>query len=246
VIAKKNAETNYFLVCQHTKTIRLNRVQPITVGREKYNDVVLNDLLVSRQHSVIQWEDDHFIIKDMKSRNGTFLNNERIDMAILADGDVIKIGGYDFKVRTASQSDIEKFLLQERVRMSSQETLVDSDLGLRFNDRGFSGDLNALALIEVVQTLSQCIKTGLLKIMAAQESPDPAIIYFLDGEMVHATYQDLSGLPAIMSILQLNEGQFEFLNDIPTPETTVQQSSLSILLEACRLRDESQRQQTNS
>jgi pSer/pThr/pTyr-binding forkhead associated (FHA) protein len=244
-VSAKHQESGYFLVCPQLKTIRLSYNQPMTIGREKYNDIVLNDLLVSRQHTLIQWEKDHFTIKDLKSRNGTYVNSERIEFIPLKDGDAIKVGSYDFTLRAASQVDIERTLLQERVRMSSQETLVDSDLGIRFNEKGFSGNLSTLALIEVVQTLSQCLKTGLLVITPPDNAVLNANLYFEDGDIVHAEYGNQTSLPAVMQILKMSEGQFEFKNDLAAPERTVQQTTMSILLEACRLRDEAHRQQTN-
>ncbi|MBN1356618.1 FHA domain-containing protein [bacterium] len=235
----------FFLVSPDMKTIRLNPRQPITIGREKYNDLVLNDLLVSRQHAMIQWDTGHFFLKDLSSRNGTFLNNKRIDFSPLKDGDIIKIGGYEAIVRKASEMDIEKMLLKERGKISSQVTVVDTDLGIRFSDKGFSGDLMTLTLTEVVQTLSQCLKTGLLLVEREDKSTPTANLYFKDGEILHAVYGDLIGSQAVVAILNLTQGQYEFKNDVFTDVRTVSEPTMGILLEACRQIDEAHHYDTD-
>lgn len=64
----------------------------LTIGRTPGNDVVIDNLAVSGQHARLILEQDHFLIEDMNSLNGTFLNNQRIRKSALKDGDEILIG----------------------------------------------------------------------------------------------------------------------------------------------------------
>lgn len=66
--------------------------QPITIGRSADADIVLLDERVSRIHCGIRLWDGDFYIKDLKSRNGTWVNNQKIDVAKLKAGDVIRVG----------------------------------------------------------------------------------------------------------------------------------------------------------
>ena len=52
---------------------------------------------VSRHHAAIQWTGDRFVLTDMGSRNGTFVNNIKIRAHPLRNGDAIMVG--DFKLR---------------------------------------------------------------------------------------------------------------------------------------------------
>jgi DNA-binding SARP family transcriptional activator len=73
----------------------------LTIGRQVGNDVVLNsDLRVSRHHAEIQERDGEWVLRDLRSRNGTTLNGERITEGFLRNGDKIKIGSavFDFTV----------------------------------------------------------------------------------------------------------------------------------------------------
>ncbi len=65
---------------------------PITIGRSPKADLVIEDDKASRLHSGIRKEPDGYTIKDLNSKNGTFVNNEKVDSARLSPGDRIRIG----------------------------------------------------------------------------------------------------------------------------------------------------------
>jgi putative nucleotidyltransferase with HDIG domain len=64
----------------------------LTIGRRSDNKVRLIDAKVSRNHAKILATDEGFIIEDMKSSNGTFVNGENIESHLLRPGDTITIG----------------------------------------------------------------------------------------------------------------------------------------------------------
>jgi len=67
--------------------------QPITVGRGTQVDVQLPDERVSRMHFGVRLQDNQFVIKDLHSTNGTYVNGDRIaDARTLADHDQVTVG----------------------------------------------------------------------------------------------------------------------------------------------------------
>ncbi len=64
----------------------------LSFGRADANTVTLKDAKVSRQHAQIQQQGKEFILIDLNSSNGTFVNGERIEEHVLANGDEIQIG----------------------------------------------------------------------------------------------------------------------------------------------------------
>ncbi len=68
----------------------------ITIGRSPDADIILLDDKVSRVHCGIRLWDGEFYIKDLKSKNGTFVNGRRVEVAKLKASDVIKVGSYTF------------------------------------------------------------------------------------------------------------------------------------------------------
>lgn len=64
-----------------------------TLGRRRENTIVVPDLGVSGFHARIFRTSEGYVIEDLKSRNGTWINGERIGERTLHDGDEIQIGG---------------------------------------------------------------------------------------------------------------------------------------------------------
>src|SRR5438132_7294225 len=68
---------------------------PLTIGRGLDNQLALNDPKVSAHHAIIHLEGQGYIITDIGSTNGTFVNYQRIDRnapRLLTKGDVIRVG----------------------------------------------------------------------------------------------------------------------------------------------------------
>ncbi len=66
--------------------------KPITIGRSPDADIITLDERASRMHCGIRLWDGEYYIKDLKSKNGTYLNNERVEMAKIKPGDKIRLG----------------------------------------------------------------------------------------------------------------------------------------------------------
>lgn len=64
----------------------------INIGRHSSNDLVLNDPHISRHHAQLRVIKDHYVIFDVGSTAGLYLNGKRISQATLHAGDVIRIG----------------------------------------------------------------------------------------------------------------------------------------------------------
>jgi len=64
----------------------------VSIGREAGNAIRLEDNEVSRRHAEVRRVGDLFVVGDLKSSNGTFVNDRRIERAELASGDRIRVG----------------------------------------------------------------------------------------------------------------------------------------------------------
>ncbi|HEX9713263.1 MAG TPA: FHA domain-containing protein [Actinomycetota bacterium] len=71
------------------------------LGRSPDSDVFLNDVTVSRSHVEITREGEQFLLKDIGSLNGTYLNRQRVDSAELSSGDELQIGKFKIVFYTA-------------------------------------------------------------------------------------------------------------------------------------------------
>ncbi len=75
-----------------TWSIDLADLDQATIGRDESCAVFIDVDKVSRQHAEVQHRGEAFLIKDLDSTNGTWVNSQQIDQHILQDGDVIRVG----------------------------------------------------------------------------------------------------------------------------------------------------------
>jgi pSer/pThr/pTyr-binding forkhead associated (FHA) protein len=74
------------------KSYRLQTHRPFTVGRDPGNDIILRDPKVSRHHAEIVFERGFFVLHDLASANGTYVNGKRIRVAPLTHGAKLRMG----------------------------------------------------------------------------------------------------------------------------------------------------------
>lgn len=74
------------------KSYRLQTHRPFTVGRDPGNDIILRDPKVSRHHAEIVFERGFFVLHDLASANGTYVNGKRVRVAPLTHGAKLRLG----------------------------------------------------------------------------------------------------------------------------------------------------------
>jgi pSer/pThr/pTyr-binding forkhead associated (FHA) protein len=66
----------------------------VTVGRHPQSDIFLNDITVSRRHAELRREGSGYIVADLGSLNGSYVNRARVDSSPLRSGDELQIGKF--------------------------------------------------------------------------------------------------------------------------------------------------------
>ena len=99
----------------------------ISIGRASDNDLVVAHAKVSRKHAQIEYQDGSFLIRDLKSKGGTYLNGNRIETAGLSKGDVITLasvhivfGQDEFPVATSTS----KYVPPDVGDQSNEDTTI--------------------------------------------------------------------------------------------------------------------------
>lgn len=98
------------------------------IGRASDSAVLLEDQSVSRQHAVITGRDDGFQVKDLGSKNGTFVNGRQIpDSVMLGHGDILQFGIYSLRLVTHQVSvDDELAPVPAELALETEEVAVAS------------------------------------------------------------------------------------------------------------------------
>jgi hypothetical protein len=88
--------------------------EPVSIGRHEDNEIILPDVQVSRHHAEIVMQGGRWVISDLGSANGTFVNGQQTaGPQVLNHGDLIRVGQTQFRVEIAGA-------------MAAQDTLVEA------------------------------------------------------------------------------------------------------------------------
>jgi ABC-type multidrug transport system ATPase subunit len=94
----------------------------LRIGRTPDNDLVVEDLAVSRHHAELRkTPDSKYVIADLGSHNGTFVNGRRITSRLLTEDDIIGIGHSTFRLKG---SELRQYVDQGAVTFSAQDLVV--------------------------------------------------------------------------------------------------------------------------
>ena len=91
-LIENQSPSNAFLIIDGMKVYPLAE-KVVNIGRRADNHLVLTDKRVSRRHAQLRVIDGRYVIFDLDSTGGTFLNGDRIQKSVLKPGDVVSLSG---------------------------------------------------------------------------------------------------------------------------------------------------------
>ena len=105
----------------------LEKDQTLTIGRRKNNDIVIENLAVSGHHAKIDAVGEGYVLTDLKSKNGSFVNEQLVASHWLEHGDVINIGKHTLMFtfqegepqRQDQSGEMDKTMIMETTRHRS-------------------------------------------------------------------------------------------------------------------------------
>ena len=176
-------------------TIFIIADKPLVIGRETAADVCVADASVSRRHTKIEKEDDGFVITDLESLNGTFVNDLPVKSRLLQHGDRLRIGDSQFVFLTQEGETASR---SSEVNLDEAHVISGPTLQIRMDDATYlmARDLSALMKISTsinairgLEDLLQRLIELLFEVVPAQrgailltndESLDSTTVFGLD------------------------------------------------------------------
>ena len=107
------------------ETINLTK-QRISIGRNKNNQIVINNNTISKDHAIIEFDEDYnCTIKDLNSSNGTYVNGQKLKKIPwkLRTGDKIKFGKYDLQYVFESSNMINDTKTEQEINTQLSQNL---------------------------------------------------------------------------------------------------------------------------
>jgi len=124
---------------------------PVVLGRDTTATLCIADASVSRRHSQIEKENEGFVILDLESLNGTFINDVPVKRRQLQHGDRVRIGDSQF-LFLLHDGDIQS--KSSEVRFDDAQIVSGSTLQFRFNDALYLMARDLSALMKVSTTIN--------------------------------------------------------------------------------------------
>ena len=97
---------------------------PASVGRDATNSVIIEDDEASRFHFRIKKRGHLYILEDLESKNGTYLNGDQVLNSIIKSGDKILVGSTELKFVASSRT------IQLASEVLKFDMVIDEDLGI--------------------------------------------------------------------------------------------------------------------
>ncbi|QUR67412.1 ATP-binding cassette domain-containing protein [Mycobacterium spongiae] len=184
--AVSNLATRFVDFVKPRSSTQINAAAVATIGRAADNDIVVSDVLASRQHATLVRTPLGTEIRD-NSINGTFVNGTRVGSAIMTEDDEVTIGNVDFIFRDGTL-----------VRSSEAATRTG---GLQVRDVRYVVDngkqlLDDISLTARPGTLTAIVggsgagKSTLARLIAGYATPTSGSVSF-EGHDIHADYASL-------------------------------------------------------
>ena len=172
----------------------------IVIGRANELDIVLVEDMVSRRHAKVLVADDQVILEDLASTNGSFVNGEKIERAVLAEGDRILVGTSIFKLVISERSNEESAEPPSPMMIEGKRTT---------QVRTMTGSISEVPLPDLIQLFAGSKKSGVLVVRTPEQVGK---IFLKEGAVVYATVDDdeeLAPLKAMLRIVSWKDGVFE-------------------------------------
>jgi Nif-specific regulatory protein len=125
--------------------------EPFVIGREIAASLCVADASVSRRHSIIEKKADTYVITDLESLNGTFVNDVPVRTRRLDHGDRVRIGESQFLFLIEAGDAISK---SSMVRLDESKVLSGSTVQIRFDDALYVMARDLSALMKISTTIN--------------------------------------------------------------------------------------------
>jgi len=136
---------------KHKGAIFALNEEPLVVGRDTSAQLSIADASVSRRHSRIEKQDDGFVITDLESLNGTFVNDVPVKSRLLEHGDRVRIGDSLFLFLEHEGDSMSK---SSDVRIEETQVVSGSTVQIRFDHAIYLMGRDLSALMKVSTTIN--------------------------------------------------------------------------------------------
>jgi pSer/pThr/pTyr-binding forkhead associated (FHA) protein len=148
----------------------------VTIGRLPDNTVVIDNPAVSARHARVVHDGDTLVVEDLESRNGTFVNRQRVTRHVLQNGDIVQVGKHALvyeRVPGDEARPVEALTPEPIMPDLGGTMLLDTE-----KHRKLVADMEARLRAQKAQAAAQAIPAGVLRVLRGRADQTE---YALDG-----------------------------------------------------------------
>jgi pSer/pThr/pTyr-binding forkhead associated (FHA) protein len=226
--AALGAESVVVLSCEPFAPLPLELHRPVCIGRVPGNDFVLPNPQVSRRHCECERVREGVVVRDLKSANGTFYEERRIERQLVPFQGSFRIGPYSLEVRSLDAA--------AGVAPGFGDTMISA----RNKAEGLRGTFEDMPLTEILSGVEFNQKTGVIDIQG--EDGTAGFVSFRGGAPHQARCGKLENEPAVLGLLSIRRGRFILRSDeAAVGPRGIEATFTKILLQHGKIADESAR-----
>lgn len=222
-----------WLVNKLLPPVPIHAGQEAVVGRSDQCQLVLAHAGVSRRHAAVKADGARFVIQDLGSANGTFVNARRISAPTpIRAGDAIGVGPFMLTIAPGSvRRSTDEISLANLTETAQLPATPEAEL---------EGRLGTLSLAEILQTVELYGKTGTLEVETREAR---GVVIVVAGRPIRASFGRERDENAVRRLLRLQAGKFQFHARVeqPVPPASMTMGLSALVLEAARDDDERRR-----
>lgn len=203
----------HYLVLTFGDPLKLDpKVASLVLGRDLDCQVKVPSLKASRRHAELRWKDGRVVIRDLGSRNGTWVDGSKIDkQAVLEDGQDVRLGDSILTYRLLVPGE------ELRVQQGPADTIIDEPVAAAPAAsggpvKGLEGELVFMPVGELLKRLIAIRATGTIAVHTAGSE---GRVDVRNGVAADAAYAALEGPVALQALASLTRGTFRW-----TPDTS--------------------------
>ncbi|TLQ43029.1 FHA domain-containing protein [Streptomyces marianii] len=168
-------------------TVRPLPTRTVRIGRAADNDIVIDDLIVSRRHAELRAHlDGRYEIVDLGSHNGTYLNGQPVTQAAISEGDTVGIGHSAFRL---VGDELQEFVDSGEISLDVQDLAVTVDEGRKVLLDHVSFPVGEKCLLAVVGPSGAGKSTLLNALTGLRPAEHGTVVY--DGRDLYRDYAEL-------------------------------------------------------
>ena len=193
------------------REIYLSQVKVTTVGRQEGMSIVVDHHSVSRRHAEISYANGHYVLRDLKSKNGTFINGKKVEpgsISFLNSDDLVRFGQIAFAFRLRHTDVSSSLLVRQQVEKQPGETLslsitATNNSPIKHEDQ--NGD-KTIVVTHTPGTLSQGEESSLQRLLIA--NPADLLSSGTESSLSPTVVAAMQETPALVTNLQGKLGAF--------------------------------------